>query len=295
MRRIYRPIPFDGAAIQLGNIPIGSNPIDVSGTLSVTEANDTPAIVGVEIFSGTGSQTETNDTSTASGALIFSGTLAVTETNDSVSASGAESITGTVAVSESNDAASGAGTETIEGTVSAVSLDSAAAGSGTLTIAGTIAANDNNDSASAAGTVLGSGASGSIESTQDDHSASAVGNVVEIAASTTAGGGFKIRTKIEKAKPQSPKWQKKLDEEAKLTEKLSQLYERIQNGYVPEEPKVKEILEEIVMPASEKFALPVFDYRGLATNANKLRTILSEYIRLQEIMQDEEDILLLMA
>jgi hypothetical protein len=65
-----------------------SPPSSVTGTIAVTEANDTSNATGTVTVTGTIAVTEANDTSSATGTVTVTGTIAVTEANDTSNATG---------------------------------------------------------------------------------------------------------------------------------------------------------------------------------------------------------------
>jgi hypothetical protein len=63
-------------------------PSPATGTIAVTEANDTSAATGAITVSGAIAVTEANDTSAATGAITVTGATTATEANDIVDAVG---------------------------------------------------------------------------------------------------------------------------------------------------------------------------------------------------------------
>ncbi len=153
-----------------------------TGTVAVTEANDTGAAAGWHTISGTAAVTEAADTSTASGAETFTGTVAVTEANDTSSASGAETFTGTSAQTEANDTGSASGWHTISGTSAQTEANDTGAASGTLTITGTVAVTEADDTSTASGwhTI-----SGTVARTEADDTATASGTAGTVSITGT--------------------------------------------------------------------------------------------------------------
>lgn len=133
----------------------------VVGTVARTNANDASAASGTTTILGTSATTNATDTSSASGTTTVTGTLATTNANDTVSASGAvgSSITGTVAYTNANDTLSASGTTTIVGTVSRTNANDTSAANGTTTVIGTVSYTNAND------TVTASGIAGTISGT----------------------------------------------------------------------------------------------------------------------------------
>lgn len=127
----------------------------ITGTLSVTNANDTVSATGVTTIVGTSSTTNTNDTISASGTITAIGTSNTIAADDAVVASGfvGNSVDGTAAITEQNDTSAGVGVLTIVGTTAVTNTDDTATASGTTTITGTTAQTNNNDTPSAFGYV----------------------------------------------------------------------------------------------------------------------------------------------
>lgn len=77
----------------------------VTGTASITNANDTSSAVGTTTILGILATTNTNDTISATGTTTIVGTSSSTNQNDTVSASGSVGgpVTGTAAITNNND------------------------------------------------------------------------------------------------------------------------------------------------------------------------------------------------
>ena len=133
----------------------------VTGSVAKSNANDTSAASGTTTITGSLARTNVNDTSAASGTPTVTGTLATTNANDTISASGSvgNSITGTVAYTNANDTLSASGTTTIVGTVSRTNANDTSAANGTTTVIGTVSYTNAND------TVTASGIAGTISGT----------------------------------------------------------------------------------------------------------------------------------
>lgn len=191
------PIPlFANQPVILDHVATSGN---VTGTVGVTEANDTSAASGTVTVTGTIAATEANDTSAASGAVIVTGTIAANEAADSVSAAGAITVTGSIAASEQNDSSSASGAITVSGsiavteqndscsaagsipvdvtgTVAVTEANDSSAITGTVTVTGSIAVSEANDTVVASGSVV-AGVSGSVAVTEQDDSSSASGTI----------------------------------------------------------------------------------------------------------------------
>lgn len=149
-----------------------------TGTIAVTEADDTASASGTSVLNITGTiaVTEASDTSAGTGTSSITGSIAVTEADDTSSGSGTETITGTIAATESSDTASASGTSVVNatGTIAVTEVGDTLSATGTETITGTIAVTESDDTCSATG-VFGDAVSGSIAVTETDDTVSASG------------------------------------------------------------------------------------------------------------------------
>jgi len=127
----------------------------VVGTAATTNANDTSVASGTTTILGTSATTNATDTSAASGTTTVVGTLATTNANDTVGASGSvgNSITGTVAYTNANDTLAASGTTTIVGTLARTNANDTSAANGTTTVIGTVSYTNANDTIAASGIV----------------------------------------------------------------------------------------------------------------------------------------------
>lgn len=164
-----RPVGFadvtdDVAAVHLAIREVSSG---TTGTIAVTETDDTSAISGVVAnpVTGTIGATEGNDTSAISGVETQSGVIAATEGDDTSNFAGtvANPIIGTIAVTEEDDTAAFSGTST------------------SPAITGTIGVTEGDDTSNFAGTVVPPAVTGTITATEGDDTANFAG------ASTTPG------------------------------------------------------------------------------------------------------------
>jgi hypothetical protein len=154
-------VVWDSVADTYSNVVVGDVTTDaagVTGTLAVTNANDTSAASGTTTIVGTLARTNANDAVSASGTTTVVGTLARTNANDSVAASGSVggAVTGTVAYTNANDTSAANGTTTVIGTVARTNANDSVAASGAAgSVTGTVAVTNANDSVSASGTAGG--------------------------------------------------------------------------------------------------------------------------------------------
>jgi hypothetical protein len=154
-------VVWDSVADTYSNVVVGDVTTDaagVTGTLAVTNANDTSAASGTTTVVGTLARTNANDAVSASGTTTVVGTLARTNANDSVAASGSVggAVSGTVAYTNANDTSAASGTTTVTGTVARTNANDSVAASGAAgSVTGTVAVTNANDSVSASGTAGG--------------------------------------------------------------------------------------------------------------------------------------------
>jgi hypothetical protein len=154
-------VVWDSVADTYSNVVVGDVTTDVAGvtgTLAVTNANDTSAASGTTTVVGTLARTNANDAVSASGTTTVVGTLARTNANDSVAASGSVggAVSGTVAYTNANDTSAASGTTTVTGTVARTNANDSVAASGAAgSVTGTVAVTNANDSVSASGTAGG--------------------------------------------------------------------------------------------------------------------------------------------
>ena len=89
----------------------------ITGTLNVTEADDTLASTGALAIAGSLAVTEEGDSLSSTGALSLSGSLAVTEEDDALASTGALSISGSLSVTEDDDTLASEGTSGATGSL----------------------------------------------------------------------------------------------------------------------------------------------------------------------------------
>lgn len=187
----------------------------ITGSLSVTEADDTLAASGTRTIppiTGTLAATETADTLAASGTVTpppITGSLAATEADDTLSASGTvtNNYTGSLTATEADDTLDAAGTvtpPTITGTLTQTETDDTLTASGTVTVptfTGILAVTEADDTLSASGT-LTNNYTGTITVTEADDTLTAQGTIpvsrwrepALTASMNTAGVGASQRT-----------------------------------------------------------------------------------------------------
>ena len=110
-----------------------------TGTVAVTNANDTPSASGTTTVIGTNATTNANDASSASGSVggAVSGTVSYTNANDAGAAAGTTTVAGTSAKTNANDTAFASGVAgAVSGTVTVTNANDTIEASGTAGSAG---------------------------------------------------------------------------------------------------------------------------------------------------------------
>ena len=90
----------------------------ISGTASITEADDTLASAGIVQIAGSAAPVQADDTLSAAGTVLVQGAAAITEAGDTLTAAGQVDVAGTAAPVETDDTLSAAGTVASGGAVS---------------------------------------------------------------------------------------------------------------------------------------------------------------------------------
>lgn len=158
-----------------------------TGTVAVTNANDTSSASGTTTVVGTVARTNANDTSTASGTTTVVGTVSVANAADTSSASGTTTVTGTSATTNANDTSSASGTTTVTGTSATTNANDTSSASGSVgdNVTGTVATTNANDTSAASGTTTVTGTLARTNA-NDTSTASGTTTVTGTAASTNA-------------------------------------------------------------------------------------------------------------
>lgn len=143
----------DRAAVHLAVREVAGG--GVTGTVAVTQADQTSAASGAVTMTGTSATTQADQTSTASGAVTMTGTVAVTQEDQTSTASGTvgDTITGSVAVTQADQTSAASGAITFTGTAAPTQANQTSAASGTVAnpVTGTVAVTQDNQTASASG------------------------------------------------------------------------------------------------------------------------------------------------
>lgn len=91
--------------------------VAITGTLNVTEADDTLAATGALAIAGSLNVTEEGDSLSSTGTLPITGSLAVTEEDDALTSTGALAISGSLSVTEDDDTLASSGTSGATGSL----------------------------------------------------------------------------------------------------------------------------------------------------------------------------------
>lgn len=159
----------------------------VSGTLAVTETQDTSAFSGGVLVSGTLAVTETTDVTVFNGGVLVSGTLAVTENTDVTVFNGAVGTTGTLAVTEGQDTSAFSGGVLVSGSLAVTETTDISAFSGDILVSGSLSVTETQDVSVFSGTV-GNVTTGTLAVTEgSDTSAFSGGVLVSGSLSVTEG------------------------------------------------------------------------------------------------------------
>lgn len=150
---IFRPRFIAPPPIQVHPLTHGGGPI--SGTASITEADDTLAATGKVALTGAASITEANGTLIATGALALKGIASITEAGDAVSVVCVLPIAGTLSATEADDtlSAQGAGQPVTTGSFDVTEADDSVTATAVLAITGTISIAEAGDTLAATATI----------------------------------------------------------------------------------------------------------------------------------------------
>ena len=147
-----------GAFQTRGRIISSGGVTSITGTLAVTEANDTISATGGTGVGAALTRTEANDTIAASGGVAVGASLAVTEALDTISAAGNVAAlgtsTGTLAVTEAPDTIVAAGTARVAAALAVTEAADTIAAAGAPRVAGALAVAEGLDALVASGLVL---------------------------------------------------------------------------------------------------------------------------------------------
>lgn len=146
----------------------------VTGTAAVTQAAQTSAASGQLGYSGTSATTQANQTSTASGQLGYSGSSAATQANQQAAAAGQLGYSGTAAAAQAAQTSSASGQLGYMGSAAASQAAQTCTASGKLGYSGTLAFTQAAQTSSASGTVTSAGIAGNAAVTQADQTAAGV-------------------------------------------------------------------------------------------------------------------------
>lgn len=193
---VYQPAAAPGATINFNptGLPSGytawadgnNAPGAITGTLAITQANQTLAATGNVPVIGTLARTQANQTLVATGNVPVIGTLAVTEANDTIVAAGKVTVGGTLSITQANQTIVAAGKVIVGGTLAITQANQTIVATGKVTVGGTLAVTEANDTLVATGTVTGAaGIVGTLNVTEAPDTIVASGKV-------TVGGTLNV-------------------------------------------------------------------------------------------------------
>lgn len=161
----------------------------ITGTASITQADNTASSTGTVDIAGTASISQADNTSTATGAVAIVGTASVTQSGDSLSSAAALAIVGTATLTQAGDTVSATGTisdASISGTANITQDGNSLSATGAVDIAATSSLSQADNTASATG-AAGISATAAITQSGDALSAAAALNIVGTASITQSG------------------------------------------------------------------------------------------------------------
>jgi hypothetical protein len=144
----------------------------ISGSLAVTEASDSLAATGALALAGSLAVTEADDTLASTGTLPLAGSLSVTEEGDTLASTSALAISGSLSVTEEGDTLSSTGSAAGTGSLNVTEESDTLSSTGALAIAGSLAVTEASDTLAATGTLS---ISGSLSVTEEDDALASTG------------------------------------------------------------------------------------------------------------------------
>ena len=162
-----------------------------TGTVAITQANQTSTASGQLGYTGTSARTQAANTSTATGTVVnpVTGTAAASQAAQTASAAGTftagGAITGSAAVTQANQTSAATGQLGYSGTSARTQASQSSTASGKLGYGGTVARTQANNTAAASGTVS-SPVTGVVAATQANQVASITGYFAGLVAFGTA-------------------------------------------------------------------------------------------------------------
>ena len=269
-----------------------------SGTVAVTNANDTSSASGTTTITGSVAKSNANDTSAASGTATVTGSSAITNADDTSSASGAagSGVSGAVAYTNLPDTSSASGTTAVTGSVAKTNANDTSAASGTTTVVGASAVTNANDTSSASG-VVGS-VSGTADCTNNNDTCSASGTV-GASVEVEDLGGDDAPVIIRKRKKKTLREQPNKHLEHILNKAAEEFQGKVRPILKLKKSKELEVKEPVLGPpsAEESNLVELHQIKTLEDSekdAEKVAQLLAEYQR-QVAEQDDEDLLMLIA
>lgn len=166
-------------------------PLAMTGTIAVTQANQTSAISGTVLnpITGTIGVTQASDTGAIIGLESFTGTIGATQADQTAAISGsvAPAVTGTIGVTQEDDTADFQGDAVTDGILSAIQDDQVGAFTGDVInpITGVLGAIQEDDTGAFVGEMFGF-IVGNLAATQANQTMTASGSVINLVAGTVS-------------------------------------------------------------------------------------------------------------
>lgn len=239
----------------------------------------TPWDVNVTTVTGSVAVTEVQDSFAGSGQVLVSGAIAVTETRDSFAATGKVLVSGAVAVTEARDSFVATGTVLVSGAVNATEIQDAFAASGTVLISGVVAAIELQDALAAQGIVAQPTLTGSAALQELNDTFAAIGNTGLL---DTHDPGIDRR----RNKREARLLEEERERRARLRREVVDAFERIVEGKVEiPTPVVDDFIAQIAARPAE---VPTFDMSTLLARTSRIQALWDDYFE-----RDDEEVLIL--
>ena len=251
----------------------------VSGHVAVTEAQDSFAATGTVLVSGHVAVTEAQDNFAATGKVLVSGHVAVTEAQDNFAATGKVLVSGQIAVTETQDSLAASASVFTGGSAALQEIQDALAATGTVLVSGAAVLQEIQDSLAAQGTAAQPTLTGSIAITEAQDNFAAIGNNGLI--DTSDPGYHKRRNKRELRKLEEER-----ERRVRLRRDVIAQFERIIEGKTEAPASViDDFVAEVEAKRSEQ---PSLDISALIRDRDRVQSLWNAYLE-----RDDEEVLIL--
>jgi hypothetical protein len=177
------PIVWGGRVIFVGQSAGGGG---ISGSLSVTQADNTLSSTGVLSLNAALNATQAGDTLSAAGSVGINGAFNAAQTDNTLSATGSGANNGALSATQADNAITSAGVLSINAVLSVVQSDHTVTSAGVLSLNAVLSATQAGDTLSATGSSVNGGA---LSVTQSDNTMTSVGVLsLNAVLSTTQAG-----------------------------------------------------------------------------------------------------------